>query len=455
VYRCEITHNSISLIPKIIHYCWFGTKPIPDDYQGYIAGWKKLMPGYEIMLWNEANSPMHLPYLQAALKYKKWANLSNFVRIYALYHHGGIYMDTDMEVLQSLETFRKYGSFLGLELGEKDTKNIVVNNAIFGAEKEHPFIKKCMNFYLKHFDGRDSALDSSPYLVTRLLKEAGMQEYGRQNVGGVELFPKEYFYPYHITEKFHPNCLTEDTYTIHHWGYSWGKKPFSYRLEHYKKVTKDKLYQVLPVHQKGYLKHGKLMGDLLKGGEVKAGPFKGIKIRVQRAYEANKLPLKLAGLFEEELQAILYQLTNKDYSTIYYNGANADFYEKGLTKLFPKANIEVINKEGNNTFNIKDLAENSLLVSNSNLAKKLAANINQLPAKTDAVLVFDFHLPTQQKEKIANTLQDNYEMEVVASNLNYKYEQNAFLQNYSLKEIERHLKKAVTDVQEWIVLKQQ
>jgi len=213
------------------------------------------MPDYKIMLWNEANSPMHLPYLQAALKYKKWANLSNFVRIYALYHYGGIYMDTDMEVLQSLEPFRKYGSFLGLELGEKDPKDIVVNNAIFGAEKGHPFIKKCMDFYLKYFDGRDSALDSSPYLVTRLLKEEGMHEYGRQNIGGVELFPKEYFYPYHITEKFHKDCVKANTYTIHHWGYSWGKKPFSYRLEHYKKVTKDKLYQVLPIHQKGYLKH--------------------------------------------------------------------------------------------------------------------------------------------------------------------------------------------------------
>lgn len=119
------------MIPKILHYCWFGTKPIPEDYQGYIDGWKKLMPDYEIMLWNEANSPMHLPYLQAALRYKKWANLSNFVRIYALHQHGGIYMDTDMEVLKTLEPFRKCGSFLGFELGEKDNKEIVINNAIF------------------------------------------------------------------------------------------------------------------------------------------------------------------------------------------------------------------------------------------------------------------------------------------------------------------------------------
>lgn len=441
------------MIPKIIHYCWFGTKPIPEDYQGYIAGWKRLMPDYKIVLWNEANSPMHLPYLQAALKYKKWANLSNFVRIYALYHYGGIYMDTDMEVLQSLEPFRQYGSFLGLELGEKSAKNIVVNNAIFGAEKGHPFIEKCMDFYLKYFDGRDSALDSSPYLVTRLLKEGGMHEYGRQNIRGVELFPKEYFYPYHITEKFHPDCVKANTYTIHHWGYSWGKKPFSYRLEHYKKVAKEKLYQILPVHQKGYLKHGKLMGDLLKGGKVKAGPFEGISLTLERSYEDGKLPLKLAGLFEEELQAILYQLTNESYSTIFYNGANADFYGKGLKKLFPKAEVKILSKTSSKSFNIKDLSPNSLLVSNSNLAKDLASNIGLLPSSSDVVLAFNYHLPKEQKLTIEKIIEDKYNLQYVPSNLNYNYEQNAFLQDYPLKEIERYLKKEVTDVNEWLVLR--
>jgi len=441
------------MIPKIIHYCWFGTKPIPDDYQGYIDGWKKLMPDYEIMLWNEANSPMHLPYLQAALKYKKWANLSNFVRIYALYHHGGIYMDTDMEVLKSLEEFRQYGSFLGLELGEENPKDIVVNNAIFGAEKKHPFIEKCMDFYLKYFDGRDTALDSSPYLVTRLLKEEGMHQYGRQNVGGVELFPKEYFYPYHITEQFTPECVKENTYTIHHWGYSWGKRPFSYRLEHLKKVTKDKVYQVLPVHQKGYLKHGKMIRDVLKDGTVKAGPFEGVQLPLSKEYEADKLPLKLSGLYKEELQAILYQLTNKDYDTIYYNGANGDYFGKGLAKLFPKSIIKTFSKESDNSLTIKGIGGSDLLITNSAFAKELADDIVNLPEKTDVVLEFNYHLPKAKKATIRQEVQQNFEMECVTSNLNYKYEQNAFLQAYSLQEIERYLKKEVVDVHEWIVLK--
>ncbi|MEM6318478.1 MAG: glycosyltransferase [Bacteroidota bacterium] len=440
------------LIPKIIHYCWFGTKPIPDDYQGYIDGWKRLMPDYEIRLWNEANSPMHLPYLQAALKYKKWANLANFVRIYALYHHGGIYMDTDMEVLKSLEPFRQYGSFLGLELGEKDDKAIVVNNAIFGAEKRHPFVEKCMDFYLQHFDGRDSALDSSPYLVTRLLKEAGMHQYGRQNVGGVELFPKEYFYPYHITEKFSLDCVKDDTHTIHHWGYSWGKRPFSYRLEHLKKVAKEKVYRALPVHQKGYLKHGKMVADLLKNGTVKAGPFEGIQLAVDQDYEAQQMPLQLSGLYQEELQAILYRLTNRSYQYIYYNGKQSDFFGKGLAKLFPKATVNARERLEDKPLNLNEIAANALLITNSSLAKKLVAAPEEIPSGTDVVLAFDFHWPEAQKERLAETVEFQFKMTSVPSQLNYQYEQNAFLQNYSLKEIEQHLKRDVRDVSEWIVL---
>ncbi len=441
------------MIPKIIHYCWFGTKPIPDDYQGYIDGWKKLMPDYEIVLWNEANSPMHLPYLQAALKYKKWANLSNFVRIYALYHQGGIYMDTDMEVLKPLEEFRQYGSFLGLELGEKNDKDIIVNNAIFGAEKGHPFIERCMDFYLQHFDGRDSALDSSPYLVTRLLKEAGMHKYGRQNVGGVELFPKEYFYPYHITEKFTPECVKENTYTIHHWGYSWGTKPFSYRLEHLKKVTKDKLYKTLPVHQKGYLKHGKLVRDVLKGGTVKAGPFEGVELPLSKEYESAKLPLKLSGIYKEELQLILYQLTNRAYKNIYFNGAHSAYFTKGLAKLFPDATIKDLSEEKESHLLVNTLATNSLLVTNSALASQMAEDISILPKGIDVVLEFRYHLPTAKKEQLSEAIDANQELHCVPSKLNYQYEQNAFLQNYPLKEIEAHLKKEVTDVHEWVVIK--
>jgi mannosyltransferase OCH1-like enzyme len=438
------------VIPKILHYCWFGTKPIPADYQGYIDGWKRLMPDYEIRLWNEENSPMHLPYLQAALSYKKWANLSNFVRIYALYHHGGIYLDTDMELLKSLEAFRKDGSFLGLEMGDKPGEELVINNAIFGAEKGHPFIVKCMDFYLKYFDGRDSALDSSPYLVTRLLKEEGMQQYGQQKVAGVALYPKEYFYPYHITEKFSPDCVKENTHAIHHWGYSWGKRPFSYRLEHYKTVFRNKLYQNLSIHQKGYLKDGKLVRDLLKGGQVKAGPFEGVKVALSKDYEQDNQLLKLAGLYKEELQFLLYQLVNNNYKNIYYKGESPTFFKKGLAQLFPEATIHVFSKKEDNNLNLNRIAAGDLLISNSTLAQRIVHDSSLLPSKADVLLEFNYHLPDAEKEQLQRETAGEYELKTIASSVNYQYEQNAFLQNYAIKEIEQHLKRAVTDVQEWI-----
>ncbi len=438
------------MIPKIIHFCWFGTKPIPKKDQEYIEGWKQLMPDYEIMLWNEQNSPMHLPYMQMAMHYKKWANLANFTRIYALYHHGGIYMDTDVEVLRSLDEFRQYSCFLGLELGDREGEELVVNNAIFGAEKKHPFVEKCINFYLENFDGRDTPLDSSPYLMTRILKEHGMRQYGRQNVGGVELFPKEYFYPYHVTEQFFPECVKENTYTIHHWSYSWAKRPFSYRLEHLKQLVKDKVYRTLPIHFEAQLRHGKLMRDLLREGTVKAGPFAGMKLPLARNIIKEGLPLKLAGLYKEELQFILYQLTNNDYRTIYFNGENNDYFLRGLSKLFPRANIEKLDYSH---LKIKDLEENTLVVSNGLFAEGILENVDRIPKKADIILEFKYHLPEAEKKKFMDSASANFYIEWVPSEVNYNYEKNAFLINYSIKDIERYLKKPMTNVQEWMVLK--
>ena len=441
------------MIPKIIHYCWFGSAPIPEEYQSYIRGWKEKMPDYQLMLWNEHNSPMHLPYLQAALQYKKWANLSNFVRIYALFHHGGIYMDTDMEVIKPLDKFRQHGCFLGLELGDQDNKEIIVNNAIFGAEKGHPFVVRCMEFYLNYFDGRDSALDSSPYLVTRLLKEAGLKQYGRQQLAGVDLYPRTYFYPYHITEKFHPDCVKDQTHTIHHWGYSWGKRPFSYRLEALKKRTKEAFYQLLPIAGRGYLKQGKLTGDLLRGGRVKAGPFEGVKLKLTANYEEKRLPLKLSGLFKEELQMILYKLTNIPYRYVYYNGADSSFWLEGLKKLFPKASIQALSKEASPMHTLVQTESPVLLITNSRLSADLVAHIDQIPDNTDVVLEFNHHLSAESRKKLLETIHQNRHLEYVHSNLNHRYEQNAFLENYALKELENNLKKSVTEVYEWVLLK--
>ena len=96
----------LNMIPKIIHYCWFGGNPLPEDAQKCIASWKKYLPGYEIKEWNESNFDVNCcPYVSEAYQAKKYAFVSDYVRVYALYNYGGIYLDTDVEVKKSFNNF--------------------------------------------------------------------------------------------------------------------------------------------------------------------------------------------------------------------------------------------------------------------------------------------------------------------------------------------------------------
>ncbi len=106
----------MNTIPKIIHYCWYGTNPLPEPAQKCLDSWKKYMPDYEIILWNETNSPMSDPYMQKAYQEKKWSNLSNYTRLFAIQNIGGWYFDTDVEVLKSPDlTSYKETCFVCLE----------------------------------------------------------------------------------------------------------------------------------------------------------------------------------------------------------------------------------------------------------------------------------------------------------------------------------------------------
>ena len=100
------------MIPKKIHYCWFGGNPLPEDVKEYIASWRKYCPDYEIIEWNESNFDINCcAYVKEAYEAKKWAFVTDYVRLYALYHHGGIYMDTDVEVVKSLNDLLKSVSY--------------------------------------------------------------------------------------------------------------------------------------------------------------------------------------------------------------------------------------------------------------------------------------------------------------------------------------------------------
>jgi mannosyltransferase OCH1-like enzyme len=209
------------MIPKIIHYCWFGQQSIPEDQKTLIREWQQILPDYELKLWNESNSPLNNRYCQMALSSKKWANLSNFVRFHALLSEGGIYLDTDIKLLRSFDPLLHYQCFLGFE----NDKEIVVNNAVIGSIPHHPFISKCLQAF-DAFSGDEKAHESAPLLVTNILKgEYHLNSTDTQELGDVALLSKEYFYPIHWNETYKLNSyekhITENTYCVHLWNQSW------------------------------------------------------------------------------------------------------------------------------------------------------------------------------------------------------------------------------------------
>lgn len=177
------------------------------------------MPDYRVKEWNETNSPLDLnSYTRAAYEQKLWSRLSNYIRLHAVYQEGGIYFDTDVEVVRSFTPLLHHKCFLGFQQEAEDVDWI--NNAIFGAAPGHPFLLRSMELTLKKFED-EGEFYRSPAIQTAVLKEMGLRAYGLQELDGVTVYPAEYFYPYPWSGKFSPDCITENTYCVHHWAGSW------------------------------------------------------------------------------------------------------------------------------------------------------------------------------------------------------------------------------------------
>ncbi|TXC92368.1 glycosyl transferase [Metabacillus litoralis] len=210
---------SNSIIPKKIHYCWFGGKEKPDIVQKCIKSWKQNLPGYEIIEWNEHNFDINSnKYVREAYGEKKFAFVSDFVRVYALYKFGGIYLDTDVEVYKSFDIFLHHDSFWGFE-----QENFIATSTI-GAKKGNFIIKQFLDSYKnKSFYKENGSCDdlTNVVIVTSLLKGMGLNADGtfQQIKGKGTFYPQEYFSPYDYINC--RNLKTDNTYTIHHFYKSW------------------------------------------------------------------------------------------------------------------------------------------------------------------------------------------------------------------------------------------
>lgn len=143
------------MIPKIIHYIWVGGKEKPADIKRCMATWKKHLEGYKVIEWNESNFDIEQhPFVKAAYEAKKWAYVSDYIRAYAIYNYGGIYLDTDILLLDNFDDFLKHRAFVGFE-----NPNYPFT-AAFGAEKGHPLVKDMLDYYDEldtyHFDFKNN-----------------------------------------------------------------------------------------------------------------------------------------------------------------------------------------------------------------------------------------------------------------------------------------------------------
>ena len=207
------------MIPKIIHYCWFGRNPKPKLAQKCIRSWKKFCPDYQIIEWNEDNYDLdEAPlYVRQAYEAKKWAFVTDYVRLQVVYEHGGIYMDTDVELLRPLDGFAQHDAVTGFETPD------TVMTGFLACEKGHALFRELLATY----DGAaflrpDGTQDMTPNVerLTALCRKHGLRtDNTLQTVQGLTIYPREYFSP---GEYDSPRCdITENTCAIHHFEGSW------------------------------------------------------------------------------------------------------------------------------------------------------------------------------------------------------------------------------------------
>lgn len=225
------------MIPKLIHYSWFSGEPYPAFLKECMDTWKKVLPDYEFMLWDAKKlAECNNTFANEAVSVKKWAFAADFIRLYAVYHHGGIWLDTDIDMFKSFDPFLNDGMFIGREYyvhHEQEKEDFVtLTSHCFGAEKGHPFLKECLEFYEnRHFiRSHNEKLPQElrydmtiiPMLQMRLAENYGFDSRNSTNKlqilsNGIHVYPYQYFdQPGYTSMK--------DVVCIHRVAQSWNPK---------------------------------------------------------------------------------------------------------------------------------------------------------------------------------------------------------------------------------------
>lgn len=212
------------MIPKIIHYCWFGRNPLPKSAIKCIESWKKFFPDYEIKEWNEDNFDVNvIPYTAKAYAARKYAYVSDYARFWILYQYGGIYFDTDVEVIRPMDDIIARGNFMGLETEpENGTTGTVAPGLGLGVNPGLGLVKEMIDMYATldyDVENNGGIYKTVVQYMTEKLEKYGLStDHGIQQVADVFIYPKDYFNP---LEHINQLNITENTRTIHHYDGTW------------------------------------------------------------------------------------------------------------------------------------------------------------------------------------------------------------------------------------------
>lgn len=224
------------MIPKIIHYCWFGRSKMPEMALICIGSWNKFLPEYELKLWNEDSFDINsVPYVKEAYESRKFAFVTDYVRLYAIYKFGGVYMDTDVEVLKSLDDLLELTAFSGFE---SETE---IPTGLMAGEQNSAWAKEMLTYYddNRHFIKPDGSFDmtTNVKIIGDMMSANGFVLKNSNKVqiyrNYMYMFPKDYFCPKGRTGII---TLTKNTYCIHHFTGSWQTPYQRYRTFFFRKI---------------------------------------------------------------------------------------------------------------------------------------------------------------------------------------------------------------------------
>lgn len=234
------------MIPKVIHYCWFGGNELPESAVKCIESWKKYCPDYEIKEWNESNFDINeCDYVREAYEAKRWAFVSDYARFKILYENGGVYFDTDVELIRPMDDILARGGFMGAENTVSGKNGGLKVNPGLGAAvtpKSALYRELTEAYRDRHFRKADGSLNLKTVVAytTELLRKKGLEDKNEiQEVAGIYVYPKEYFCP--MDYESGKLDVTECTISIHHYSATWHGK-----TEDYAMALRRKMNQFLP-----------------------------------------------------------------------------------------------------------------------------------------------------------------------------------------------------------------